>query len=116
MNENLPDMKHGLRFVVFAMCGLVNFKTFLPTRTPKINQTAHPAPHRANCQFFCLHGTSQSPEIAPNNRSRTPNQRGGYVILINMLFFSIPVLYNLYTSNKIIKLIWNEEVSVIFSH
>ena len=42
--------KHGVRFGVFVVCGLVNYYVFLPNRTPEIDQTVYPVSYRPN---FC---------------------------------------------------------------
>ena len=44
-----------VRLDALEVCALVNFIVFLPNRTPNIYQTAHPASHRTNFHFFCLH-------------------------------------------------------------
>ena len=48
VNENFVNMKLGVRFGVFVVCGLVNFNVFLSNCTPKIDQIVHSVSYLLN--------------------------------------------------------------------
>ena len=65
--------KTGCAVYVFEVCGLVNFNVFLPNPNLKVIKP-HTLPPIGPSFNFWLQGISRSPELVPNNRSRTLNQ------------------------------------------